>query len=50
MERTSYKKQATRKEQQENQRFPFMVPKDNQIVDEGKLLFIGYFQLIYEKG
>lgn len=27
-----------------------VVPKDNQIVDEGKLLFIECFQLIYEKG
>lgn len=38
MERTSYKKQDVRNEQQETHRFPFIVLKDNQIVDEGKLL------------
>ena len=39
-DRTSCKKQATRNEQQETKRYPFIVPKDNQIVGEGKLLFV----------
>lgn len=45
-----YKKQARRNEQEDNQRSPFIVAKDNQIVSERKLLFMECFQLIYEKG